>query len=512
METYNLLLHLPEKGKREQSSTQHIEAYCSLVATQGYAWLCKPGRSLDADLRQEIEQALHYGNRVSLFLFVRENLEERRLALYRARLLDVQGPGPNADADHLLLGLQGKGCGTWFKIADVTPLEADYYLHFYDARTGEPVPVWTDLNADLYTVTEGEAFIPQPPPEVKAWLLCLNQKRARDEFERAWRFRPVATHQPGSGEFIRAYQNGEPLVILAYDRVFGSPTYLELLGLYDMAELIPQGVQAGALVYTLQLREGARYNKPLTLNPRQPDSLWDALHIDAQDWESLTSGERALLALSVEDYAHILDQGGVQVETAQPPVLLPKRKSEKLGIVPVAAEDTLPELRESLAQLSTVMAPAEAITEKECYSLMRVLERALRDFIQRELVKVDANWWDSGRVLPTIRTRALERKQKREHPFPWMSQQDLPVQEYLDFSDYAEIITAARNWNEVFAAIFLQPEVIRGKLIELSIFRNDIAHMRPLQAGDKAVFLAYAWQVLGMIEERIFICTDLSKQ
>lgn len=498
MGTQNLLLHLPEKGKREQSDAQHIEAYRSLVAAQGYAWLCKPGRSLDADMRQKIEQALHRGDDVGLFLFVRVDLEARQLALYRARLLAIQGPGPNADADHLLPGLRRKGCGTWLKIADVMPLDAEYIQRLYDAHTGEPVPIWTDLNADLYTVTEGEAFIPQPPPQVKAWLLCLNQKRARDEFERAWRFRPVATYQPGTAEFLRAYQAGEPVVILAYDRVLGSPTYLHVLGLYDVAELVPQGVQAGALVYTLQLREGAQFNGPLNLNPRQPDNLWDALHIDVQDWESLISGERALLALSAEDYAYILDQGDVQVETAQLAVL-PKRESGKLGTVPVAIEDALPELCESLAQLRTIMAPAEAITEKECYSLMRVLERALRDLIQRELVRVDANWWDSGRVPPDSRTRALERKQKREHPFPWMSQQDLPVQEYLDFSDYAEIITAARNWNEVFETIFLQPEVIRGKLIELSIFRNDIAHMRPLQAGDKAVFLAYAWQVLGMI-------------
>ncbi len=498
MEPYNLLLHLPEKGKREQSGVRHIEEYRTLVATQGYAWLCKPIRPLDAELRQPIEQALHHGDDVGLFLFVRENLEEHRLALYRARLLDVQGAGPNADTDHLLPGLRGKGCGTWFKIADLTPLEAEHFLCLYDAHTGEPVPVWTDLNTDLYTVIEGETFIPPPAPQIKAWLLCLSQKRARDEFERSWRFRPVATYQPGAAEFLQAYQAGEPVVILAYDHVLGSLTYLRLLGLYDVAELIPQGTEAGALVYALQLREGARFRKLLMLNPRQSNGLWDALHMDARDWESLTSGERALLALSIEDYTYILDQGGVQVEAARP-VPSPKPETAKVGATPAVIEAAHPELHEALTQLNAVMASAQAVTERDCYHLLRVVERALRVFIECELAKVDPNWWNSGRVLPAIRTRALERKQKREHPFPWMTQQDLPVQEYLDFSDYAEIITDPRNWNEVFAAIFLQPEVIRGKLIELSIFRNDIAHMRPLQAGDKAVFLAYAWQVLGMV-------------
>ena len=60
----------------------------------------------------------------------------------------------------------------------------------------------------------------------------------------------------------------------------------------------------------------------------------------------------------------------------------------------------------------------------------------------------------------------------------------------MDFSDYPEIITARRNWKEVFEPIFIQPEVIRGKLIGLGIFRNDIAHIRSLQSGDKAVFIA----------------------
>lgn len=61
---------------------------------------------------------------------------------------------------------------------------------------------------------------------------------------------------------------------------------------------------------------------------------------------------------------------------------------------------------------------------------------------------------------------------------------------------YAEIITMERNWKDVFQSIFVRPEVIRGKLIELGILRNDIAHMRELKLADKEAFIAIGRQLL----------------
>ena len=87
--------------------------------------------------------------------------------------------------------------------------------------------------------------------------------------------------------------------------------------------------------------------------------------------------------------------------------------------------------------------PAQAVNERQCYQLLRALENTIRHFINRGLRL--PNWWAEGRVPAGSRLRAEERKQKRENPFPWMGQQDLPTKEYLDFSDYAEIITSQRN-------------------------------------------------------------------
>ena len=58
------------------------------------------------------------------------------------------------------------------------------------------------------------------------------------------------------------------------------------------------------------------------------------------------------------------------------------------------------------------------------------------------------------------------------------------------------------NWNEVFESIFVRPEVIRGKLIEVGILRNDIAHMRELRPADKEAFVATSRQLFLTMADR----------
>lgn len=503
MPTSHLLLHLPEKGGRLESSSQLIEAYCSLAAERDYVWLCKPGPPLEPSLCRELEDALQENKEIYAFLFVRLSLDERRITLYRARLLDIQGPGPNADKEHALPQFRRRSCGTWLKLADLQPLAAEQIDRLHDSQTGQSVPIWTDLRADLFLVREGEpqATLPQET-RYSYWLLCLGQARARTEFDRSWRFRPIATYQPGSAEFITEHKAATPQRVLVYDRVFGSPTYLAILGIYEVTELFPQGTTAGALLYAAQLREVASFANTLRLDPRHDEGLWRQLEIAQRsaDWEALVSKERVLLPLSDEECQRVLSQAGHRM------ALLKQSLEEPIGIVEETqdsetVETGVPDLAVSLAELDAITdKPAQDVTEMECYQLLRVLERALRGFIDRELSRVSRDWWAEGRLPRESRTRAEERKQKREHPFPWLSQQDLPAKEYLDFSDYAEIITMERNWKDVFEPIFVRSEVIRGKLIELGILRNDIAHMRELRPADKEAFIATGRQLISAVE------------
>ena len=495
-----LLLHLPDKGKTLESTAQLIEAYCSLVERQGYAWIGRPGGPLDQALRAQIEQAIRDNGEMPVYLFVRRSLETHKISIYSGRLLDLQGPGPNADREHLLKELARQSCSAWLKVTNLRPLPDEHFDRLRDASTGQPPAIWTDLRADAYFVTEGEALSPAEAPR-QTWLLCITQSKAKQEFDSSWRFRPVATYQPGSAEFISACESGVPPLVLVYDRVVGSPTRLKIVGVYEVETLVPQGTEAGALVYVLQLRESIRFVNPPTLDPRQADELWTALRIAGGDWEAITAGTRAFLPVPDDAYRHILADAGVERAPEKPgtAATAPQIKAGDQQ-EPGAGSWKEPEFEEAFSRLEGLMSgPAQAVNERECYQLLRALENAIRHFIDRELSRVSPNWWAEGRVPAGSRLRAEERKQKRENPFPWMGQQDLPTKEYLDFSDYAEIITSQRNWKEVFEPIFIQPEVIRGKLIELGIFRNDIAHMRPLQPGDKAVFVAYAWQLMRTI-------------
>jgi hypothetical protein len=500
--TPHLLLHLPEKGKHLTSSPKAIEEYRSLVQERGYTWLCKPGSPLDQSLCQELGSALEHNEQVYVFLFVRLSLDARSVALYRARLVDLEGPGPNADTEHVLPGLHGRSCGTWLKLINLKPIAAKRICRLLNARTGEPVPIWTDLRTNSYLVTEGEpATAEHRESGHHCWLLCINHAPALTQFQRTWRYQPVATYQPGSAEFIAERQEGTPQRVLVHDRVFGSPTYLALIGIYEVADLLTTGTAAGALVYAVQLREVMSFSSPPQLDPRQPDGLWsqlDSVHSKAVR-NAVVSGNQVLVPLSGEDCRRILSQvgSGMDLEAMEVSAVEMARSGQdarKADARRGATASSHIALRTALDVTSTK--PVADVTQVDCYHLLRVLERALRDFIDHELSRISEDWWAEERLPLGTRRRAEERKQKREHSFPWLSQQNLPAKEYLDFSDYAEIITMECNWNDVFQPMFSRKEVIRGKLIEISMLRNDIAHMRELRPLDKEAFISLARQLL----------------
>ena len=60
-----------------------------------------------------------------------------------------------------------------------------------------------------------------------------------------------------------------------------------------------------------------------------------------------------------------------------------------------------------------------------------------------------------------------------------------------------------RNWKQVFQPVFVRAEVVRGKLVELNVLRNDIAHMRELQPLDKEAFVAIVRQLFLTIQKSL---------
>lgn len=133
----------------------------------------------------------------------------------------------------------------------------------------------------------------------------------------------------------------------------------------------------------------------------------------------------------------------------------------------------------------------------EAYQLLKSFENALREFIQEKLARVDRNWWET-RVPEEAQKEANRRKSRDERLYPWHIQKDLPLIYYVDFSDYAKIISLDKNWNQVFKEVFKDKLFIVTKLRELEPIRSAIAHARDISAKDL--------QKLKLYSEEIMVC------
>lgn len=115
----------------------------------------------------------------------------------------------------------------------------------------------------------------------------------------------------------------------------------------------------------------------------------------------------------------------------------------------------------------------------EAHGILRTFERQLRETIQRELSARSPNWWVEL-VPEPVRTRAEHRQSQRENKWPWpVAAEEDPIH-FVDFKDYAVIISDERNWGPSFARVFSDREMLRAKLGELEPIRVDLAHSRTI--------------------------------
>lgn len=145
--------------------------------------------------------------------------------------------------------------------------------------------------------------------------------------------------------------------------------------------------------------------------------------------------------------------------------------------------------------------PPREFSTEDCAGLLMVLERNLRDAITERLSGLTPRWWKQ-RVPQDVRVGAEKRKRERETTYPGLLTQDLPVTEYLDFSDYIKIITMRSNWDEAFSSVFENKDFVCVKLREVHIVRNDIAHSRPLPVQDREIFVVTARQIISALLQR----------
>jgi len=116
----------------------------------------------------------------------------------------------------------------------------------------------------------------------------------------------------------------------------------------------------------------------------------------------------------------------------------------------------------------------------EAREILVGLERNLRGFIETKMHALHGPQWIKQRVpagvAQSIKVRRAEDRKLNNTNHP-------PV-EYVDFPDYAPIITRADNWDEVFKDFFLRQESIKESFIRLAPIRNAAMHSRPLTLED----------------------------
>lgn len=126
----------------------------------------------------------------------------------------------------------------------------------------------------------------------------------------------------------------------------------------------------------------------------------------------------------------------------------------------------------------------EAASMSRHYEIFYSLEKSIRSLISDTLEAAEpTGWWESGRVLPKIKSDA-EGRMKKEVDSGVTPRSIDPI-DFTNFGELGEIIK--NNWN-VFGAIFNSPKAVERVMANLNTLRGPIAHCSPL-AEDEVVRL-----------------------
>lgn len=134
----------------------------------------------------------------------------------------------------------------------------------------------------------------------------------------------------------------------------------------------------------------------------------------------------------------------------------------------------------------------------ESYELLADLEYHFRRLISDRLSKAEKQWW-KRRIPQDVREAAEEAQSKEERPFPWIEPENLEVIHFVDFTGYRKIIIQKNNWDECFAEVFHDKELISAYLTELERVRVKVAHSRNLQPVEVKTLKLYHEKIVSAI-------------
>jgi hypothetical protein len=131
---------------------------------------------------------------------------------------------------------------------------------------------------------------------------------------------------------------------------------------------------------------------------------------------------------------------------------------------------------------------AEAASMSGHYETFYCLEKTIRRLVSStlEAAETNADWWNSARVPPNIKTEVTSRIQKEvDSGVTRRSDEEL---DYTTFGELSAIIGA--NW-DVFGSLFDSRKAVEKVMANLNTLRGPIAHCSPL-AEDEVLRLQLA--------------------
>jgi len=133
----------------------------------------------------------------------------------------------------------------------------------------------------------------------------------------------------------------------------------------------------------------------------------------------------------------------------------------------------------------------------EAYRLLKKLESRMRQFIEKELSEINIQWWKQ--LIPRdVKQNAEERKDKDENRKNWKFKKQ-PLINYIDFTDFAKVLTQKNNWKEKFQYVFRDKNKIDAQLKEIEPIRNAISHSRDLDPLEERQLKFYSEEILRSI-------------
>jgi hypothetical protein len=119
---------------------------------------------------------------------------------------------------------------------------------------------------------------------------------------------------------------------------------------------------------------------------------------------------------------------------------------------------------------------AEASKMSAHYEVFYCLETSIRRLLMESMIDAEgANWWDSARVPPKIKSD-VEERMRREVDSGVTRRSDNLI-DYTNFGELSVIIT--HNW-DVFEPIFNSKRAVEKVMKDLNLLRGPIAHCCPM--------------------------------